>query len=150
FYDSIDVPDDATNLTVCVSGNTAPIDIYISHQAPPTTQIFDKHLNAGPPGGCLSVTLFDQPPLRAGRYYYGVYNGNFIVQHIRVTAQAFRNPFAIASSLASPGGPVTIQDDAVTYAYLTNTDCLTISSLDVGMMLRDPRVSDLALTLISP
>jgi subtilisin-like proprotein convertase family protein len=150
FYDSIDVPDDATNLTVCVSGNTAPLDLYISRLGPPTTTSFDYHQKINPPGSCLSITVFDQPPLAAGRYYIGVFNGNFIVQHIRVTAQALRNPFAIATAIANPGGPVSIRDDAVTYAYLTNLNHMTISSLDVGMLISDPRISDLAITLISP
>ena len=56
FYDSIDVPDDATNLSVCVSGNTLPIDIYISRTEPPTQTLFDYHLNVPPGGGCLSVS----------------------------------------------------------------------------------------------
>src|SRR5205814_6971643 len=43
-----------------------------------------------------------------------------------------------------------IRDDAVTYAYLTNLTHLPISSLDVGLLIRDPRISDLAMTLISP
>jgi len=150
FYDSIDVPGDATNLTVCVSGNTAPIDLYISREGPPTQTSFDYHLRVSPPGACLSATIYDQPPLRAGRYYVGVFNPTFIVQHIRVRAELFINPFSISSSVAGAGGPVTIKDDAVTYAYLTNNTDLPISSLDVAMLLSDPRVSDLAITLISP
>jgi subtilisin-like proprotein convertase family protein len=150
FYDSVDVTGDATNLTVCVSGNTAPIDIYISREGPPTQTSFDYHLRVNPPGGCLPITIFDQPPLVAGRYYVGIYNGNFSVQHIRVTAELFKNPFAIASSVSGAGGPVSILDDAITYAYLTNLTHLPISSLDVGLLISDPRISDLAITLISP
>jgi subtilisin-like proprotein convertase family protein len=150
FYDAIDVPGDATNLTVCVSGNTAPIDLYVSRTAPPTTNSFDYHLQINPPGGCLPITIFDNPPLSAGTYYIGVYNGSFIVQHIHVTAQIFINPFAIASSFAGSGSPVPILDDAVTYAYITNLTHMPISSLDVGLLISDPRISDLAITLVSP
>lgn len=150
FYDSIDVPGDATNLTVCVSGNTAPVDLYVSSKAPPTQTSFDYHLRINPPGNCLSITVFDQPPLAAGRYYVGVYNSSFTTQHIRVTADIFVNPFAIASSIAGAGAPVPILDDAVTYAYLTNLTHLPISALDVGLLISDPRISDLAITLISP
>jgi subtilisin-like proprotein convertase family protein len=150
FYDSIDVPGDATNLTVCVTGNTAPLDLYISRTAPPTQSSFDLHLRVNPPGGCLPLTVFDVPPLSAGRYYVGVFNNTFITQHIRVTATIFRNPFAIASSITGNGTTVPIKDDAVSYAYLTNLTDLPISSLDVGLLIRDPRISDLAITLISP
>ena len=69
---------------------------------------------------------------------------------MRITATIFKNPFAIAQSLASTIGPVPIQDDAVTYAYITNNSPLTISGVDVGLLLSDPRISDLAITLISP
>ena len=150
FYDAIDVPGDATNLTVCVSGNTFPLDLYISRAGPPTQTSFDSHTTVTPPGACKSITIFDSPPLVAGRYYIGVFNPNFAVQHIRITADVFSNPFAIASSVAGAGGPVSILDDAVTYAYLTNLTHLPISSLDVGLLIQDPRISDLAITLISP
>ena len=43
-----------------------------------------------------------------------------------------------------------ILDDAVTDIYLTNNLHNIISSLDVGLLISDPRVSDLAITLISP
>ena len=46
--------------------------------------------------------------------------------------------------------PVPILDDAVTDIFLTNNLHSIISSLDVGLLLNDPRVSDLAITLISP
>ena len=115
FYDSIDVPDDATNLSVCVSGNTLPIDIYISRTEPPTQTLFDYHLNVPPGGGCLSVSSLDLPPLVAGRYYIGIYNPNGTEQNIRVSAELFENPFAIATSIAGAGAPVRILDDAVSY-----------------------------------
>lgn len=150
FYDAIDVPGDATNLTVCVSGNTFPLDLYVSRAGPPTQSSFDHFLLVIPPGGCLPVTIYDNPPLVAGRYYIGVYNPNFAVQHIRVSAQIFSNPFAIATSIAGAGGPISIQDNAITYSYLTNLTHLPISALDVGMLISDPRISDLAITLISP
>jgi subtilisin-like proprotein convertase family protein len=150
-YDSIDVPDDATNLTVCVTGNTLPMELYVKRGDVPTRTDFDyKLVPINPPGGCLSITIFDQPPLIAGRYFIGVFNPNSSVQNVRITATIFKNPFAIAQSLASTIGPVPIQDDAITYAYITNNSHLAISGLDVGLLLSDPRVSDLAITLISP
>src|SRR5262249_37199087 len=71
-------------------------------------------------------------------------------QTIRITATIFRNPFAIASSLSTTTGPIPILDDAITYAYITNLNHLAISGLDVGLLISDPRISDLAITLISP
>ena len=44
-----------------------------------------------------------------------------------------------------------ILDDAVTYAYITNnTTAGTISSVDVGLHVEHPRISDLVFHLISP
>ncbi|HWW00076.1 MAG TPA: S8 family serine peptidase [Candidatus Acidoferrum sp.] len=149
-YDSIDVPPDATNLTVCVSGNTAPVDLYVSRDSIPTTTSFDYHLTINVPGACLPITVFDTPPLQAGRYFIGVFNSSSTPQTVRILATIYRNPFAIAQSITSSAGPVTIQDDAVTYAYITNLSHLLISSLDVGLLISDPRISDLAITLISP
>jgi subtilisin-like proprotein convertase family protein len=150
YYDSIDVPGDATNLTVCVSGNTATLDLYVRRDLLPTTTDFDYHQAITRPGGCLPISVFDNPPLIAGRYFIGVFNSSSTTQKIRVTATIFKNPSAVASSIAGFAGPVNIQDDAITYAYITNLTHMPISSLDVGLLISDPRISDLALTLISP
>ena len=64
---------------------------------------------------------------------------------------AYRCYRALASwYLGYPEQAQRWMDDAVTYAYITNLTHLTISSLDVGLLISDPRISDLALTLISP
>ncbi|HTL57495.1 MAG TPA: S8 family serine peptidase, partial [Candidatus Limnocylindrales bacterium] len=150
YYDSIDVPGDATNLTVCVSGNTAQMELYLRRDLLPTTTDFDAHRVVAAPGDCLSISIFDAPPLTAGRYFIGVFNDSSTVQHIRVTASIFKNTAAVASTTSGFAGPVPIKDDAVTYAYITNLIHMPISSLDIGLLISDPRISDLAITLISP
>jgi subtilisin-like proprotein convertase family protein len=147
---SITVPTDATNLTLCVSGNTQPVDLYVSRGTNPETNFFDYHLTINPPGDCLSITIFDSPPLTPGTYYYGVWNGSALAQTVRILPTIYRNPFAVASTVSGFAGPVTIADDAITYAYITNLTHFSISSLDVGLLISDPRISDLAITLISP
>src|SRR5207249_2521253 len=114
------------------------------------TNNFDYHLTINPPGDCLSISPFDSPPLRPGRYYIGVFNPSPNVQRIRLFATVTLNPFTIQSTLKSIGGPTPILDDAVTYSYITNLSHLSISSLDVGVLVRHPRISDLALTLVAP
>ena len=148
--DSIDVPADATNLTVCVFGNIGPLDLFIRRGTAPTTNLFDYFKLINPPGACLSITPWDQPPLIPGRYYIGVFNPTLVVQQVHITATVLRNPYAIASSIASASGLVPIQEDAITYAYVTNLTHLPISSVDIGLRIRHPRISDLAVTLISP
>jgi subtilisin-like proprotein convertase family protein len=146
----IDVPTDATNLTICVSGNNLQVDLYVSRGTNPELTSFDYLQPINPPGGCLSITVFDTPPLTPGTYYYGVYNNNTVPQTVRIVPTVFRNPFAVATTVSGFAGPVTIADDAITYAYITNLSHFSIGSLDVGLLISDPRISDLAITLISP
>lgn len=149
-YDSIDVPPQATNLVVCVSGNTDPIELYVARDYVPTRTAYDYKLDVLPPGDCLSITPFSLPPLTAGRYFIGVYNPTLRVQRIRLTAEVFLNPFAVAASIPSVFGGVPIRDDAVTYSTIFVTNRLSVSDLDVGLLIRHERISDLAVTLISP
>ncbi|HWI56716.1 MAG TPA: LamG-like jellyroll fold domain-containing protein, partial [Bacillota bacterium] len=145
-----DVPANATNLTVCVTGNTDTMELYVRRADLPTRTVFDYRQIITPPGGCLSITIFDDPPLTPGRYYIGVYNPSTTTQHIRLLATIYRNPFAVASTVSGFSTPVTIQDDAVTYAYITNKTHLPISDVDVSLLINHPRISDLAITLVSP
>lgn len=147
---SVTVPTDATNLTICVSGNTLPVDLYVSRGVNPETNSFDYHLTINPPGDCLSITVFDDPPLTPGTYYYAVWNGTALAQTVRILPTIYRNPFSVATTVSGFAGPVTIADDAVTYAYITNLTHFDISSLDIGLLISDPRISDLAITLVSP
>jgi subtilisin-like proprotein convertase family protein len=149
-YDSIDVPPQATNLVVCVSGNTDPIELYVARDYVPTRTTYDYKLDVLPPGDCLSITPFSLPPLTAGRYFIGVYNPSLVVQRIRLNAEVFLNPFAVAASIPSIFGGIPIKDDAVTYSTIFVTNRLSVSDLDVGLLIRHDRISDLAVTLISP
>ena len=150
-YDVISVPFDATNLTVCVAGNTAPMELYLRKDLFPTQTEYDKFSPVNPPGGCLSLTPFDVPPLATpGRYYIGVYNPNAVAQNIRLVARIDRNPASVLSSISGSVTNVLIRDDAVSYATFIITNHLAITAMDVGLLIRHPRISDLALTLISP
>jgi hypothetical protein len=71
FFDFIDVPPAATNLTVCVdflNGSPGPVQLYLRDGDLPTPFSFDytKLIN-GPIGDCLTVGRSDLPPLRPGR-----------------------------------------------------------------------------------
>lgn len=150
-FDVINVPFDATNLTVCVSGNTEPMELYLRRDFFPTRTEYDKFLVVNPPGDCLSLTPFDEPPLTVpGRYFIGVFNSSPIPQNIRLVARVERNPASQASTVSAAVGNVAIRDDAVTYASFAFTNHFQISDLDVGLLIRHGRISDLALTLISP
>src|SRR5205823_3873288 len=79
FFDFIDVPPEATNLTVSItiSGATPnPVQLFLRRGAFPTLTAFDKGALINPPGGSLSINKFDSPPLNAGRYFIAVFNPN--------------------------------------------------------------------------
>src|SRR2546430_12878900 len=70
---------DATRLTVFLSSISAPLNLYIKRDQPPTTTDYDKFALINPPGGSLSIGLGDVPPLNAGRYFIGVFNPNALM-----------------------------------------------------------------------
>ena len=150
FYDSIDIPKEATNLTVCVSGNTGPLELYLRRGDFPTFTEYDKKLTVNPPGGCLSITKYDLPPLRPGRYYVGVFNPNSTAQTIRILATVTLDLAAIVPTKYTYLLPTPIPDDAVSTTSLFVSNAQKIVSVDVGVRIDHPRVSDLVLHLVSP
>lgn len=150
-YFSRNVPVEATNLTVCVSivsPSPQPMQVYIRKGRRPTQTAYDYTMTINP-SGCLSVDKFDLPPLTAGRYFIGVFNGN-------PTTQTFT--YQSILELGEPPAPVQfgsvgsapLLDDAVTNHTVFITETNLISRLDVGLRIDHPRVSDLAITLVSP
>ncbi len=151
----VDVGPDVTNMTVSVAiiggAPAQPLDLFVRRGALPTTNTFDYATSISPPGGSLTVTPFDVPPLRAGRYFISVFNppGNSSVT-VRIVVTLTRNIASIPSLFTGSVTNVSLRDDAVTYAEFDVSSHLLISALDVGLLIRHPRISDLAVTLISP
>lgn len=148
--DYIDVPPEATNLTITMNllSGTGPISIEVC----PLNAAF---------GGCASgifsntigsVTIdrFSDPTLVPTTY--SVRTCNLGPDRAKIQLQAFigidPNPPNVTAP--STGGPVVIQDDAVTYSSIFITNRARIAQMDVGLLIRHPRISDLAITLISP
>jgi len=149
-YDVIDVPAEATNLTVCVSGNTQPVELYLRRDAFPTRTEYDAALTVNPPGGCLSLSRADLPPLTTGRYFIGVFNPSSVPQTIRIWATLGLDLAAVAPVTFTAAQPVPLPDDAVTYDTITVPLDRQIAQIEVGVRVDHPRVSDLVFHLISP
>jgi subtilisin family serine protease/subtilisin-like proprotein convertase family protein len=152
-FDFLDVPIGATNITVCLFNDSAtplPIGLYVRRGDLPTLTAFDQMLSVNPPSGCLSVNLSTLPPLSLGRYYIGVFNSNGIPQTIGLGTEVDLAPAGVAPVTYGSAGPTLIPDDAITNASLFVTNNQTIASLDVGLLVSHPRVSDMVFTLISP
>jgi subtilisin-like proprotein convertase family protein/sugar lactone lactonase YvrE len=170
FYDYVDVPAGATNLTISATNlngtlNSLPIlplDVFVRFGADPTTNTYDKMMvlptttPPPPPGGSLNISLTDVPPLQPGRYYVGVFNPNATGtadQTFSLFAQILPvNPFGTPVDFGASGA-VPLLDDAVTVSnssniFMTNTQ--PIVSVNVGIRVDHPRISDLVFHLISP
>jgi len=158
FYDFIDVPAEATNLTICVTGDPAspgafnqPVDLYLRYGDLPTQAVFDYLKQIVPPGDCLSIDRSSLPPLKPGRYFFGVFNPSSLPQtvHISWTFGLDVNGVTPVPIIAT-NTPAPINEDAVTNSTILITNDQDIVSVNVGVVLKDPRVSDLVLTLVAP
>jgi subtilisin-like proprotein convertase family protein/sugar lactone lactonase YvrE len=163
FYDFIDVPAGATNLTVTLTNLTVsspqPLQLYIKFGSQPSPSNYDKTVtvNSGTPlwNGSLTVSLTDVPPLQPGRYYITVVNpsANTAAQTFSLFATILpTSPVGTPVDFGS-GGSVPLLDDAVTVStnsniYITNTQ--PIVSVNVGIRVDHPRISDLVFHLVSP
>ena len=158
YYDYIDVPPGATNLTITVTNLTASpsplLELFVKYGAEPTLTSYDKKvgiINVDSLGldGSISIGLADVPPLTSGRYFFGVYNPSASVQTVSITTTYYMSAVPGQVDFTSTG-PVPILDDAVTYSTRTVSDDATISSVDVGLRVDHSRISDLVFHLISP
>jgi subtilisin-like proprotein convertase family protein len=150
YFFPVNVPADATNLTVTIAGNTQPLELYMRRGSFPTQTLFGRRADILPPGGSLSWSIYDNPPLTAGRYFVGIYNPNGTVQTVSIQYVIERDTGGRPPRLVTSREVVPIVDDAVTYASLWVTNLDRLVSVEAGIRLDHPRVSDLALTLISP
>ena len=112
--------------------------------------LLGKTITVPPGGGCLTLDRSDLPPLTAGRYYIGVYNPNPTPQTVRIVARLALDPAAIVPLVYGGTGETHLLDDAITNATRVVTNDARIASVEVGLRIDHPRVSDLAITLVSP
>jgi subtilisin-like proprotein convertase family protein len=150
-FDFIDVPPEATNLTITAGGNTLPLQFYIRHGDLPDFTNFDYTMTINPGAtNVLSISDTDLPPLTPGRYYFGVFNPNGVSQTVRIDWTLSLDVNGVSPSRFGGSGQLPLADDAVADATQVVTNDLQIATVSVGVRLSHPRVSDLALTLISP
>ena len=144
-------PDNATNLTVTVTGNSSPVDLFIKAGDYPSFGDFDNFAilpGNGVPDS-LSINEFSSPPLNPGIYFFGVWrNPSPSPQSVFITVEVDLSLAPVSPLLSLSPGNEPIPDDAVMYS--TNhvgVDSLVVSA-DVGVRIAHPRESDLVLTLI--
>ncbi|PYM12382.1 MAG: hypothetical protein DME18_11560, partial [Verrucomicrobia bacterium] len=150
-YFLIDVPADATKLTVFLSSISAPLNLYIKGGQPPSATDYDKFALINPPGGSLSIGLGDVPPLNAGRYFIGVFNPNAFTVDFHIAASLDRSQAPAArGDFLSGDTPMLLLDDAITRSRIFVPIARQVADVRVGVRIDHARASDLVLHLVSP
>ena len=171
-YDFVDVPAGATNLTINATNITVspdmanPLLMVLKFGSEPTLTDADKGpvaltngiavgsvvngvVGAGL-GNSLSVGPTDVPPIQPGRYWVGVTNQSDTMQTNTLIAVILPpNPVGTTADFAATGS-TPLLDDAVTNADIFITNTMPVVSVNVGIRVDDPRISDLVFHLISP
>jgi subtilisin-like proprotein convertase family protein len=153
-YFITNVPIGAVSFTAALTAITPPLplDLYLRREAVPTFTEFDKWARIpGDPGGELTLTRFDSPPLNPGRMFIGVYNPNDVpvTFTLRVFIEIDLNAIQRGGSL-SDDTPMLIQDDAITRSTIFVSENRPVVDVQVGLRVEHERASDLVFHLISP
>jgi subtilisin-like proprotein convertase family protein len=152
-YYFVDVPVDATRLTVTLSSldPALPLNLYLRRGQAPTTTEYDKAALINPPGGSLSLGLYDVPPLNAGRYFIGIFNPNAVTVSFRIRLDLERDLAAInGAGLLGGDTPLPLQDEAITRSSVYVATAQPVVDVQVGVRVQHARASDLLLYLVSP
>jgi subtilisin-like proprotein convertase family protein len=163
FYTTyIDVPVGYTNLTVFATNlpptSQPPIELFVKQGVPPTladtnnTALLTNCASGTYPTGTLPGNFVSVgPPLAPGRYYIGLFNPDLNNAHNVYLIATLGFSAAAADTIDYPsGGPTLLLDDAVTYSSVFVTDDRPLQSMNVGLRVDHPRISDLVFHLISP
>ena len=160
FYDYIDVPNGYTNLTVFATNVSAtvatpPLQLFLNVGVQPslTNFLLEADLTNFPPPPSPAInpgnSISYGPPLQPGRYWVGIYNPSGSPQSVFVLATLGGGAVSPQQTDAEASGPL-LTDDAVTTNSMFVSATNQIVSVNVGLVLNHPRISDLSLTLVSP
>jgi subtilisin-like proprotein convertase family protein len=150
--DFIYVPPEATNLTVTATitagGTPVTMDVCPANGSGPACQ--EVQLGGPTTTNVVVINKSSHPPLNAGTYVVRICNtsGGNVTVRVQATLEFDLN--GIIPNRYTSALPIAIPDDAVTNSsiFVSNDD--KIVSLEVGVRIDHPRVSDLVLHLISP
>lgn len=153
-YYVFDVPASATSFEVFLSNisPTLPLELYVRREQVPTLDEFDKFVGISPPGGSLTLSRNDSPPLNGGRYFVGVYNPNVQAVNFSITAVILEDVDGVSFDVITlaPDQPIPILNHAETQSDLFIGNDERIAEIRAGVRVDHPRVSDLTFRLISP
>ncbi|MCW5556843.1 MAG: S8 family serine peptidase [Verrucomicrobiae bacterium] len=149
------VPPEASRLTVTIRNVDPPtsLEVFIRRDAFPDIldpANNDKYAQLPSNGGSVSLGTRDVPPLQAGRYFIAVYNPSFYVTCYEIRGQLERNLDASFTRTFETDDLGTIPDAGRRFATITVDDARPVTSMDVGLRVDHPRVSDLSVRLQNP
>lgn len=149
--DFIFVPVEATNLTITatITAGGGPVTMDVCPANASGGDCVESILGGGGPG-VIVIDKASNPPLNAGNYVVRLCNnsGGNVTVRIQATLQFDLN--GIIPTRFTSTSPMAIPDDAITNSIIFVTNDDRIVSLEVGVRIDHPRVSDLVLHLISP
>ena len=150
--DFIFVPVEATNLTVTgtITAGNGPVTMDVCPVNASGSDCQETILGGGGTTNTIVINKASNPPLNAGNYVVRLCNNSGGNVTVRIQATLEFDLSGIVPTRFSSTSPMAIPDDAVTNStiFVTNDD--KIVSLEVGVRIDHPRVSDLVLHLISP
>ncbi len=153
-YYSISVPPDAVRLTALLSKldqQGLPLDLYLRRGQAPNFDEYDKKGLIQPPGGGVSITRGDVPPLNGGRYFIGIYNPNAETVNFGLQVLIDRDLDAVnALSAISEDTPLVLSDDAITRSTIFVPSARPVVDVQAGVVVEHARASDLVFHLVSP
>jgi subtilisin-like proprotein convertase family protein len=141
---ALDVPPGATNINFSFTDVTGTLEFYWREELLPTTNSYDFTRVINPPGAVFSL------PVTPGRtYYMGLRNptASDVSFTLTITAQfadVNYNRFFSERTLED------VRDVATTNSVIDVAEDKLVSDVRVGVRMKHPRSSDVALTLISP
>lgn len=163
FIDFVDVPVGYTNLTFAATNLDVPpiqppLQMFEKLGAEPTLTDFDQEADLTncvtgtyPTGTLPGNTISVGPPLNAGQYFIGIYNPNTVqAASVLLSATLGIGANAADTFVYTTNSSTLLQDDAVTPTTLFVAATNPIASVNVGMVVNSPRISDLTFTLVSP
>jgi subtilisin-like proprotein convertase family protein len=147
--DHIYLPMGTTNLTAEVSllSGTGPVSMELGAAA--AVGSFSTGVTTNTTG-VLTVNKFVMPPLNPGDYVLRLCNSGPDAVTVSNFVLLAADPNPVATSTYKSTNAVAIADDALTSAGLYVDRSAPVASVDVGVRIVHPRISDLVLRLVSP
>ena len=150
--DFLSVPPSATNLTVTagIASGTGVLSVEVCPLGASGSDCQSLQIAGGSTNTSVTIDKFSNPPLNAGSYVVRLCNQGPDSIQTEARATIGTDPTGLVRTRFTSLAPMAIPDDAVSFSAIHVTNPSPVVSVAVGVRIDHPRVSDLALTLVSP